>query len=158
MSFARALCCARPRLFLGGPGGACASQVASGPQLQLIIFAALCLTVFPLPCHRCQAAKCDQSSEKSRKAVLEYTRPATALFAPSPAEYNAFEVKFPDVMEQSRLWAWGGISFGDETTYLLHLGCRSLAIEHKCRVRFWGKVATRSGDYFIAEANTKVRQ
>jgi hypothetical protein len=65
------------------------------------------------------------------------------------------KVKYPDLMEESNLWQWGGVSLGDTTTYLLQLGLKRLAVEKKLQVRFWGKIATRSGDYFIAQSLTK---
>lgn len=77
------------------------------------------------------------------------------LVTPSAGELPVATVSFPDVLDESRMWSWGGVGFGDETTYLLHLGLKALATEKSLSVRFWGKIATRGGDYFVAESKTK---
>ena len=102
--------------------------------------------------------KLDLGSERARAAVLAYTRARVPMLSAPAVEDGAASpamVRFPDLLDEARLWAWAGVGFGDATTYLLHLGLRALAVEEQLMVRFWGKVATRSGDYYIAEARTK---
>ena len=49
-----------------------------------------------------------------------------------------------------------GVGLGDEASYLLMLSLKALAVAKSGGVRFWGKLATQSGDYFVAEmANTE---
>mmetsp|Transcript_35537 Transcript_35537/g.80173 ORF Transcript_35537/g.80173 Transcript_35537/m.80173 type:complete len:532 (-) Transcript_35537:334-1929(-) len=101
------------------------------------------------------ANKTDVGSERSRQAVLSWTRDRAAMMLPPPVEPNFSQIKFPDLMDESQLWAWANVSLGETATYVVQLGLRQLAAAHKLHLRFWGKVHTRSGDYFLAEARTK---
>jgi len=108
-----------------------------------------------LPTEEQLEEKCDVGAEHARRQVLSWTRDRALLFVAPDTEVNA-EVSFPDLMDESRMWQWGGVGFGDVTTSLLQLGLKQLACEQKLQLRFWGKIATRSGDYFIAQSLTKI--
>jgi radial spoke head protein 4A len=108
-----------------------------------------------LPTEEQLEEKCDVGAEHARRQVLNWTRDRTQLFVAPDVEVNA-EVSFPDLMDESRLWQWGGVDFGDVTTSLLQLGLKQLACEQRLQIKFWGKIATRSGDYYIAQSLTKV--
>jgi len=61
---------------------------------------------------------------------------------------------FPDLIDESNMWEWAGLSFGREQTYRLYLSIKNLSTTiqpgHES-LRFWGRINTRSGDYFIVE-------
>ena len=119
----------------------------------------------PLPL---QAEKLTLESEASRAAVVNYARPRAELINAPAADFNPAVVSFPDLLDESRLWAWAGVALGDATTYLLHVSIKALAVEKQlANARFWGKVSTMAksssgapaaGDYFVVECLTSVDQ
>lgn len=47
----------------------------------------------------------------------------------------------PDIVEESRLFEWAGLSFGEDEVYKLSKSLRRLAIlSGASRLRFWGKI------------------
>ena len=52
------------------------------------------------------------------------------------------------------MWQWAGVGFGEEETYRLYLSLKGLAVSKDIAVRFWGKMITRGGDYYVAESRT----
>lgn len=69
-----------------------------------------------------------------------------------PPEDNG--VKFPDLMEEASLLEWAGVSLGRGEVYRLYLSIKRLAeslppeVE---RIRFFGKISTRTLPYYVLE-------
>lgn len=58
----------------------------------------------------------------------------------------------PDVVEESRIFEWAGLSFGEDETYKLSKSIRRLALlSGASRLRFWGKIYGSKKDYLIVE-------
>lgn len=50
---------------------------------------------------------------------------------------------------------WVGVSFGEDDTYCIGLSIKKLAENYKAKeLRFWGKILTKNGDYYVAEGVT----
>lgn len=63
-------------------------------------------------------------------------------------------MKFPDILEESALLEWAGISFGRTETYRLYLSLKkfSQALPAEVeRLRFFGRITTRGAPYFVVE-------
>lgn len=84
---------------------------------------------------------------------LEFAAAAAELFV-VPDEPEEGGASYPDLMDLARLYELAGVSLGAEETFRMFLSIKRLAGECSDRVRFWGKVSTRDGDYYIAEAPT----
>ena len=47
----------------------------------------------------------------------------------------------PDIIEESRMFEWAGLSFGEDEVYKLSKSIRRLALlSGASRLRFWGKI------------------
>lgn len=71
-----------------------------------------------------------------------------------PPEQN---VAFPDLMSDSNLFEWAGISFGRSDTYRLYLSIKAFAETLPAeveRLRFFGMIKTRGSPYYIVEGNS----
>ncbi|GMI32439.1 hypothetical protein TrRE_jg4778 [Triparma retinervis] len=87
--------------------------------------------------------------------VLDWATSTAALFVkPDEAPEG---VPAPDLMKDATLYKWAGVSFGDTETYMLNLSlkkfCESLDGGYEA-VKFWGKIITRDGDYFVCYGKT----
>lgn len=71
-----------------------------------------------------------------------------------PDEPPPEEAKVQDLLGEATMLRHAGLSLGDEGTFLLLLSLKALAVARGGEVRFWGKLVTRSGDYFVAEMPT----
>ena len=71
-----------------------------------------------------------------------------------PTEEPPAELVFQNLVSEANLWEAAGISLGRSETYRVQLALKQLAIAKEKSVRFWGKIVTRSGDYFVAETKT----
>lgn len=63
-------------------------------------------------------------------------------------------VKFPDLMDESTLLEWAGVSLGKGETYRLYLSIKKLAESlppEAERIRFFGKISTRTLPYYVLE-------
>jgi hypothetical protein len=66
-------------------------------------------------------------------------------------------VKFPDLMDDFNLLEWSGVSFGKSEIYRLYLSIKKLAetlpgeVE---KVRFFGRISTRSMPYYVVEGTS----
>eukprot|EP01041_Mallomonas_annulata_P007747 gene7747-15846_t len=84
---------------------------------------------------------------------LEWAKACSALLK-TPDEPPDVNVKFPDLMDESNLWEWAGISFGKTDTYRLYLSIKKFSeslpgdVE---RLRLFGKINTRTTPYFVVE-------
>lgn len=88
-----------------------------------------------------------------RAACLEFAGSRAKLFVP-PTEEPAEEATVPNLPEQAALFEWAGVSLGRENMYLLYLSLKQLAAAKSAPMRFWGKLVTRDGDYYVAETKT----
>lgn len=89
----------------------------------------------------------------AKAAQLKWTEAQSAMFVESTEDPPESAV-YPDLFRQSSMWQWAGVGFGEEETYRLYLSLKGLAIANDTAVRFWGKMITRGGDYYVAEART----
>lgn len=96
------------------------------------------------------------SAEEVEKQTQWTKKCAALLKAPEEgAEDPAVQV--PDLMELATLFKWGGVNFGDEATYRLYLSIKAFAktvSEDAVRLRFFGRINTRSLPYYIIEGMT----
>lgn len=63
-------------------------------------------------------------------------------------------VKIPDLLDDANLYEWGGVSMGRADTYRLYLSIKKFAESlpgEVDRLRFFGRVNTRSNPYYIIE-------
>eukprot|EP00968_Pinguiococcus_pyrenoidosus_P012080 scaffold1023_cov313-Pinguiococcus_pyrenoidosus.AAC.10 len=64
----------------------------------------------------------------------------------------------PDLLDLARMYELAGVSFGAEATFRLYLSIKSFAEKNAEAgyesFRFWGRIATRAGFYYILEAPT----
>ena len=90
---------------------------------------------------------------EAKAKQLAWTEAVGKLFT-APAEDENPEITYPDLMEEASVFAWAGVSFGEEETYRLYLAIKQLAMLEGLSLRFWGKVITRSGDYYIVQGES----
>ncbi len=61
-----------------------------------------------------------------------------------------------DVLQQSKLFEWGGISFSDEEWYKIRMAMKKILIENDCEfLRFFGKIYGINSDYYIIQGLLK---
>lgn len=77
---------------------------------------------------------------------------------PQPEEEGGDPVEIPtvnnvpDLLSQSRVFEWAGISFGEKETYRLQKSLAELAQKTSAtNLKFWGKIYGTEKDYYIAE-------
>jgi len=57
-------------------------------------------------------------------------------------------------MEESQMFEWAGVSFGEEETYKLQKSLKKLAVmSGASALRFWGKVYGSEKDYLVVEGD-----
>ena len=57
-----------------------------------------------------------------------------------------------DILLQSRILEWGGISFSDEEWYKIRLAMKKMLIDNNCEfIRFFGKIYGIKSDYYILQ-------
>jgi len=88
---------------------------------------------------------------EAKEKQLAWTEKVSKLFKPEGLEDNP-DISYPDLIEEAAVFAWAGINFGPEETYRLHLAIKQLASLESLSMKFWGKVITRGGDYYICYA------
>lgn len=96
----------------------------------------------------------DASLPSARDPQLAWVEKQTPLFKPPADDTIPDKADFPDLLDDAATLEWAGISLGSEYTYLLYLSLKSLAVSKNTKVRFWGKVLTMNGDYYVAETTT----
>lgn len=84
-----------------------------------------------------------------KQAQLKWCTAASKLYE-APAEGD--EATFPDLLTESNVFEWAGVSFGKTETYRLYLSIKQKAISEGLKLRFWGKIVGRSGDYYVVQA------
>ena len=85
---------------------------------------------------------------EAKEKQLAWTDKVSKLFKPEGIEDNP-DITYPDLMEEASVFAWAGVNFGPEETYRLMLSIKQLSMVDNLSYKFWGKVITRSGDYYI---------
>ena len=61
-----------------------------------------------------------------------------------------------DILSQSQLLEWGGISFNELEWYKIRTAAKKLLIENNCEfIRFFGKIFGRKSDYYIMQGLPK---
>ena len=61
-----------------------------------------------------------------------------------------------DILSQSKLFEWGGISFSEEEWYKIRLAMKKILIENDCEyLRFFGKIYGIKSDYYIIQGSLK---
>lgn len=95
------------------------------------------------------------SAEEVEKQ-LQWAKACSKLLL-RPDEPPEVNVTFPDLMDDSNLFEWAGISFGRSETYRLYLSIKkfseTLGAEVE-RLRFFGLIKTRGAPYYVVEGLT----
>ena len=61
-----------------------------------------------------------------------------------------------DILAQSKLFEWGGVSFSEEEWYKIRLAMKKILIENDCEfLRFFGKIYGIKSDYYIIQGTLK---
>ena len=62
--------------------------------------------------------------------------------------------------QSDRLLSKAGLGFGVEESHHIQLALKKLAERHKVQgsIRFWGKIYTEAGDYWVVEARSRKEQ
>jgi radial spoke head protein 4A len=59
----------------------------------------------------------------------------------------------PDLLCDSKIWQWAGVSFGEYDTMLLQKSLKALIVKAGATsMRFWGKIKGTEKDYWVVEA------
>lgn len=62
------------------------------------------------------------------------------------------KIFLPNFTQQAQLLEWGGVSFGDDYTFLIQKSLKRLAtLSGAQTLRFWGKIYGSQADYWIAQ-------
>lgn len=98
----------------------------------------------------------EETAEKESKTKqLAWVAETGALFKPSTEEESGdIPPPYPDLNEEANVFEWAGVSFGKEETYRLYLAIKQLAGAEATPLKFWGKIITRSGDYYVVQGET----
>ena len=61
-----------------------------------------------------------------------------------------------DILQQSKLLEWGGVSFSDEEWYKIRMAMKKILLENNCEyLRFFGKIYGINSDYYIIQGLLK---
>ena len=98
----------------------------------------------------------EATTEWVSKQQLAWTSTSGALLT-KPDEPLEGGPSYPSLLSDSGLMRWAGIAFGPSETYRLFLSIKAFAAtlnpDHTA-IRFWGRISTRSGYYYIIEGDT----
>ena len=64
----------------------------------------------------------------------------------------------PDLLADSKIWKWGGVSFGEYDTMLLQKSFKALMrkLGGSCsQMRLWGKIKGTKMDYYVSEGTVE---
>ena len=93
--------------------------------------------------------KCFNHTPLEEKILTEFS---TKKKQPTKTIQNYME----DVLQQSKLFEWGGISFSDEEWYKIRMAMKKILIENDCEfLRFFGKIYGSKSDYYIIQGLLK---
>lgn len=93
------------------------------------------------------------ASEDEVNKQLTWSR-ANGELLKRPDEPPEENVKFPDILEEAALLEWAGISFGRSEAYRLYLSIKKFSLSVPAeveRLRFFGRLTTRSSPYYVIE-------
>ena len=93
--------------------------------------------------------KCFQHTPLEEKILTEFSlkKKHSAKTIPNYME---------DVLQQSKLFEWGGISFSDEEWYKIRMAMKKILVENDCEyLRFFGKIYGINSDYYIIQGLLK---
>eukprot|EP00830_Metopus_es_P004108 TRINITY_DN137_c0_g1_i1.p1 TRINITY_DN137_c0_g1~~TRINITY_DN137_c0_g1_i1.p1 ORF type:complete len:482 (-),score=119.79 TRINITY_DN137_c0_g1_i1:21-1466(-) len=58
----------------------------------------------------------------------------------------------PNIMAESKMFQWAGVSIGDDDWYLIYKAVKLLSIQTGCaKIRFWGKILCKEKDVYVIE-------
>ena len=61
-----------------------------------------------------------------------------------------------DILQHSKLFEWGGVSFSDEEWYKIRMSMKKILLENDCEyLRFFGKIFGINSDYYIIQGLLK---
>ena len=95
--------------------------------------------------------------KKDSKNVIELTQQEkkTIFTHIKKSEQNKIKLLpnyMEDILSQSQLLEWGGISFNEVEWYKIRLAAKKLLTENNCEyIRFFGKIFGRNSDYYIMQ-------
>ena len=98
--------------------------------------------------------------KKQIKKTFEHT-PLEEKFLTEFAQKKKQEAKtinnyMEDILYQSKLFEWGGISFSEEEWYKIRLAMKKILVENDCEfIRFFGKIYGIKSDYYIIQGSLK---
>jgi len=98
----------------------------------------------------------EATTEMVSKQQLSWTSKTSGLLT-KPDEPVEGGPSFPSLVQDASLMEWAGISFGPSETYRLFLSIKAFAATLDAgygQIRFWGRISTRSGYYYIIEGTT----
>ena len=84
-----------------------------------------------------------------------YIEKCETLIESTKKKQKNLNILFPNFNVDATLLDWVGVSFGEDDTYCIGLSIKKLAENYKAKeLRFWGKILTKNGDYYVAEGVT----
>ena len=95
--------------------------------------------------------------KKEPKNVIELTQQEKAsiysqINKPDQNKIKLIPNYMEDIISQSQLLEWGGISFNELEWYKIRTAAKKLLIENNCEyIRFFGKIFGRNSDYYIMQ-------
>lgn len=89
--------------------------------------------------------------EEMRNKQLEWTSKASQILKRADEPPEEF-CPYPDLLADQMMYEWAGVSFGKGESYRLYLSikkfCEATSPDYEM-IRFWGKIITRNGDYYV---------
>lgn len=101
-----------------------------------------------------------KKEEKDIKKCFELTPTEERVLSEhalkNPSEAKLIDNYMEDVLQQAKLFEWGGISFGDEEWYKIRMAMKKILISNNCQyLRFFGKIYGINSDYYIIQGILK---
>ena len=98
--------------------------------------------------------------QKQIKKIFEHTpleeKILTEFSQTKKGEAKTINNYMEDILHQSKLFEWGGISFSEEEWYKIRLAMKKILIENDCEyIRFFGKIYGIKSDYYIIQGSLK---
>ena len=102
---------------------------------------------YKLPCK--VVKKCFQHTPLEEKILTDFSL-KKKTFAKTVPNY------MEDILQQSKLFEWGGVSFSDEEWYKIRMAMKKILLENDCEyLRFFGKIYGINSDYYIIQGLLK---
>lgn len=90
----------------------------------------------------------EEALRPEKEAQLAWCAAASKLYEGPMGEEEA---TFPDLLTESNIFEWAGVSFGKTETYRLYVSIKAKAMADGLKLRFWGKINGRSGNYYVVQ-------